>query len=303
MEKTVPGSITIENGGRLVLKNTTLTFKPEEMEADTWIHVKPGGALEIYGSKISGPEKDHSLSIKVYKDAEFIMKDSELRNAGSWVGTWGAAIGIEGEGAVIENNKFDNVYCAVSIEHSPGGLRIARNTVTNSIEGMAIIGTTPQTIIENNRFTNSAIWAIQVWSIDKGISSFIRGNTVENGWGAGIYDAFGNSFTIDDDNTFTNLRGPGVFVLGPLSQIDARQARPLSLNPSNVKAGDDVEVAVKLLQINGSPDDRGETFVLSLKVDGKTIDKKEASLAYGQSARIVLSGKAKDEGALSVEVD
>ncbi|MCX7170357.1 MAG: right-handed parallel beta-helix repeat-containing protein, partial [Proteobacteria bacterium] len=45
--KTVTGGISITQGGRLIIRNSILTFSPEGMQQRIWIHVLSGGALEI----------------------------------------------------------------------------------------------------------------------------------------------------------------------------------------------------------------------------------------------------------------
>lgn len=297
--KTIPGNIEVERDARLVLRNTILTFEPRGLQADTWVHVKPGGTLEIYGSKLFGPQQDHSLTLKVYPGSRFVMKDSEFHNGGSWVGTFGAAVALEGEGAIVENSAFHNVHTAISSERA-SGLRIARNTITNAVKAIAIIGTTPRTTVEGNRIRKSAVWGILVWSIEQGISSSIRDNTVTDGWGVGIYDAFEGSFALESGNA-SDLRGIGAFVLRRGSQVDARQARPLSLTRSAVQAGEDVEVALNVAHVVFAENPR-KTFVANLGVNEKMIDERRVTLEFGQAARLILRGKAPEAGTVSVVV-
>ena len=124
--KTINGGIEIEKGGQLVIRNSNMTFAPKGMQQEIGINVDLGGVLDIEGSKIYGPEKDHALMIKVLPDAEITMKNSELHNAGSWVGDFGVAIGYQGKSALIENNIFENVYCAFSSESPAANIQFLR---------------------------------------------------------------------------------------------------------------------------------------------------------------------------------
>jgi len=303
-EITLEGGISIEGGGSLTLDNVILIFAPKGMVEDIWIHVKPGGSLFIYGSKIIGPERDHSLSIKVYKDSTFVMKNSELHNAGSWVGTHCAALGIESDGAVIENNIFIGTYCAISIESLASNIRIINNTILNSIKGICIIGISRNTIISENKISKTACYGIQVWSIESNTNSIITNNRISDAWGTGIYDAWGDSFLIKD-NDFFNIRGPGIFLLHRYSGVDGRQARPLSLSNSNVKIGDIIEVSIKLGNIIfWDPSElRARIFDVILQVNDKIIDRKMVILDIGQFERITLKGVAKEEGQLSIIIE
>lgn len=162
------------------------------MQREIWISVLSGGVLDIEGSKLFGPEKDHDLRIKVYPVAELIMRESELHDAGSWVGPFGAAIGHQGKSAVIENNLFENVYSAFSSEPPAANIRFTDDTIVNTLEGVTIIMDAPNTTIASNPIRQSAIWGIHTWSLSPDIGSVVRENRVEDGWGIGVFDCAGS---------------------------------------------------------------------------------------------------------------
>lgn len=299
--KTITGGITIERGGRLVIRNSTLTFAPEGMQREIWISVLPGGALEIDGSVIHGPEKDHDLRIKVHADAEIIMRNSELHNAGSWVGPFGAAIGYQGKSALIENNIFENVYCAFSSEPPAANIQFINNTITNSLEAVAIIMDAPDTTIAFNQIRQSAIWGIQIWSLSPRIGSVVRENRVEDSWGMGVFDAFAGSFTIEPNNTSANLKGPGLVILED-SFLDARQFRPISLTATDVQAGDNVTVMFDLMPFYSVPHTDEYVYTLKLSVNDVEIAHKEIDIKYGEAVLVTLEGKATSAGAVKLSV-
>jgi len=139
-----------------------------------------------------------------------------------------------------------------------------------------------------------------VWSIEQGIASSITDNTIVDSWGVGIYDAYQGSFMIGPGNSSLDTKGLGTFILGKNSLIDARQARPLSLGDSNVQPGEDAEVALNVAHIAWTP---LKTFVVTLKVNEQAIDVQQVTLEIGQSALLILKGKAEIAGTLSVLVE
>lgn len=295
---TINGGISIESGGTLVIRNSTINFEPQGMQVEIWIHVMPGGKLEIEGSKIFGPEKDHPLLIKVHENAEIVMKDSELHNAGYWVGDFGCAIGYSGKLALIENNLFDNVYCAFSSEPPATNIQFLSNTVVNTIEAVAIIGDAPNTTIASNHISQSANWGIALWSISPNIGSTVRGNQVENSWGMGIFDAYAGSFNIESNNEFFNLKGPGLVLLKDNTGLDGRQFRPISLTATNVQLDENVKVAFNLMPLDVDPFDSPYVYILSLTVNGLEIDHQEVVINYGESLLVTLEGVAPSAGVL-----
>jgi parallel beta-helix repeat protein len=303
--KAIDGSISIERGGRLVIQNSTVTFAPQGMQHYAIIEVQSGGVLDIEGSKIFGPEKDHAFYIKVHPDAEIVMKNSELHNAGSWVGDFGSAIGYQGKSAIIEDNIFENVYCAFSSKQPASNIQFSRNTIINTVEGITIIEDAPNTTIASNIIRQSAIWGIQIWSLSPHIGSTVSGNRVENGWGMGIFDAFANSFTIEPDNTFSNLKGPGLVTLDlDNAFLDGRQFRAISLTPTNVQAGDNVSISFDLMPFfpNPSGSSHGYEYVLSLTVNRTVIALKQVVVKYGETLPVTLGGKAPSAGVVELVI-
>jgi parallel beta-helix repeat protein len=297
--KTINGGISIKSGGQLVIRNSTLTYVPEGMQNSIWIEVLPGGVLDIEGSKIFGPEKDHTFAIKVYEDATITMKNSELHNAGSWVGTFGAAIAYQGKSAVIANNLFRNVYCAFSSEPPAANIQFLNNTIINTIEAVTIIGDAPNTVIDSNLFQQCAIWGIQVWSLTPNIGEVVRLNRVENSWGIGIYDALPGVITIEPNNTFANLKGPGL--ISP-ELLDARQFRTISITPTNVRAGNNVAITFKLMPLSIEPGMLGSTYAPSLSVNDVEIARREIDVMIGETAVVTLEGTATSAGVVKLTI-
>jgi len=300
--KTITKGISIAPGGRLIIRNSILTFSPEGMQQRIWIHVPAGSALEIEGSEINGPEKDHFFMIRVYEGGEISMRNSKLRNAGSWVGDFGAAIGYEGRAALIDNNTFENVFCAFSSEPPAANIQFINNTITNTIKGVTIIGDAANSTIASNLIQQSAIWGIQIESHTPHIGSVVRDNRVENGWGMGIFDLNANSFTISPNNTFAGLKGLGLVSLES-SFLTGRQFRPIYLSTANVLVGDKVAVKFDLMPYSFPPyDTQDKTFVPVLTVNGLQIARKEVTVKEGELVPVTLEGTATSAGAVKLTV-
>ena len=272
------------------------------MQREAWISVMPGGILEIDESEIYGPDKDHDLRINVHHDADIIMRNSKLHNASSWVESHGAAIGFQGKSALIENNTFENVYCAFSSEPPAANIQFVNNTISNTIEGVTIITDAPNTTIASNLIQQSAIWGIQVWAITPNSGSVIKENQVNNSWGMGIFDGYAGSYVIEPNNTFNELVGPGLVILENSSQLDARQFRPISQSTTNVQTGDNVAVSFNLMPF--FPDQYVDeyTYSLVLSVNGAEIAHKEVNVKYGEQMLITLAGEAPSDGVVKLTI-
>lgn len=298
--KTINGGISIQSGGELDIEDSTVTFAPQGMERSIQISVMSGGVLHIENSKIVGPLQDHSFSIQVNPNASIVMTNSELDNAGDWVGFYGAAIGYEGSSAIIENNVFQNVYCAFSSESPASNIQFLNNTVIDSIEAFAIIGDAPNTVIDSNQFQQCAIWGIEVLSLTPGIGEVFSGNQVSDSWGMGIFDALPGVVTIDATNSFGNLKGPGI--VSP-EQVEARQFRPISLTPTNVQAGDEVAITFKLAPLSPpAVGVIGTSYTPSVSVNGAEIVRKTVTVANGETSVVTLEGTAPSAGVVSLSI-
>ena len=154
---TLKGALIIEEGASLTLDNVTLMADERAMRGRSGeILVKPGATLYIYGSKIIGLERDGSLSIRTLPGARLVIKDSELRNLGNWVGM--AGLKIMGDGAIIENNTFIGNYGAIWLEGSSQH-RIVNNKISRGFIGIrafAEASVFKRVIIMNNDITQIA---------------------------------------------------------------------------------------------------------------------------------------------------
>lgn len=303
--RTLSGSIQIESGGSLTLRGAMLTYQLTEPTASIWIHVKPGGVLIIEDSKITGPEWDHTLSIKVYKGATFSMKRSELRNAGSWVGTFAAAIANEADDIVVEDSTFVDTYCALSGEGGPANTRFVNNTIHNSVKAIELIGPHPGANMTGNRFSGVAMWGIGVWPYAGFAPSRVTDNAFSDSWGPAVKNYFNaGSFEIAR-NTFTNVKGPSVLIMETNAQTESRQVHVISTSASAAPPGQPLEVVVNLANVlvgRQPPPDR-RIFLVTLSINGKPVQTRRIALPLGIFERVKLQGVAGEPGPYEISIN
>ena len=303
--RTVNGAIEIESGGTLTLRGATLNYDVPEPTASIWINVRDGGSLIIEDSTIIGPEWDHTLSIKIYKGAHFTMKRSELRNAGSWVGTFAAAIANEADNISVEDSVFTGTYCALSGENGPANTRFVNNAVARSVKAIELIGPHPGAVITGNRISQAAMWGIGIWPYAGFAPSRVTDNVFSDSWGPAIKNYFNaGSFEIAR-NTFTNVRGPGVLTMETNAQTESRQVHVVSTTVSAAQQGDSINAVLKLANILTGPlfTPVSRVFLVRLEANGKLLESQRIPIPFGQFQRVVLHATAGESGAYEIRID
>lgn len=310
--RTIPGSISIQSGGSLTLQGATLTYAIPSPTHDVWIYVQPGGSLTIADSKIVGPQWDHPLAIKVSRGAQFSMRRSEMHNAGTWVGTFAAAIANEADNVDIEDSTFENVYCAYSGENDTDSspilnLRFVNNTITGAVKGLALISVHAGAVVSGNRISRYGEWGIDTASWAGYAVNHLTDNTFSDGWGPAIFETWnpaGSTALETARNTCNSVRGP--CRLTRAGGADFRQIHTASTSVSAAQAGDLVEASVLLANINtglefNKRDAAG--FLVTLTVNGKPVQTRNVALPLGHFERIELSATAGESGAYGVTID
>jgi len=305
--------LCIKKGGSLTLRNVTMNFLPEDVALSFEgapnpfsIFVDSDGSLSIYDSKIVGPEWGPmgGFQIIAYPDSTFVIKNSEIHNTGLWAGDGGIA--IEGvNGALVEGNRFYRTYCAITIEQAADA-RVMNNTVSNSVFGINVIGGENHTITGNNisgtTWKGIGIEADNIPLID---------NEISDAWGVGIFPSHWG--VMPENNSFSNVRGPGVFFQDPMILTSALGFRAFSYNSADVEPAQNITVFVRLAHTSpiyglpGFPETIYEVLTISfdvhLRINGQTIDTKRASVALGDATMVKLTGTAPAAGIYDVKLD
>ncbi|MHB1042483.1 MAG: right-handed parallel beta-helix repeat-containing protein [Eubacteriales bacterium] len=199
---TLQGNLIIDSGASLSLDNAVInTDEKYFRNKSLMISVEPGGTLSIKNSKIIGPEKDGSLSIRVSQGANVTITGSELRNLGDWEGKVGLT--VMAENAVIDDNTFTGNYGAVSIQNA-NNWRVTGNKISEDFLGIYIAG--QGGVVNRNEITQTIYRGIRLDADKQG--SFITDNTLHDLWGIGMELHMQNSNV--SNNTLYDIKGKAV---------------------------------------------------------------------------------------------
>ncbi len=295
--------LVIRNGGELVLRDVTLDFSQEvltsslEIVNPVSILVTDGGSLFVEDSRITGPEWGSvgGLQIVATGDSRLTIRGTEIRNAGIWTGDGAVAIDPGAQGALVENNRFERCYCAVSMEGSENAI-VRNNVVTNAVFGINAIGDGHHAVVGND--ISMIGW--------KGISvenptTIVEGNRISGSWGVGILPSHWGS--LPQNNTYADIMGPSVLFQSPTILTGQQGLRAFSLSPSEVEPGRKIAVHMRIAHTTphyGIPDnpafpERIEDtaflpFAARLRVGDERLDSEYSVIALGDAGILKLEG-------------
>jgi nitrous oxidase accessory protein NosD len=149
-----------------------------------------------------------------------VLKESEVRGAGSDWGTDGGGLYITTDGIVIEDTLITDTFRGLVIR-SParGDHRVVGNTITRCYQAMDLGGQS-NSLISNNHIGNCIGWGI---SVDGGSGDTITGNSIAGIWlGASIGVSGANQAVVS--NTIASQKTPqswgwGISVAGEGNQM------------------------------------------------------------------------------------
>ena len=333
------GSIFIENGGSLTLRNVTLL---RDGVTDDII-VEEGGALFIYNSRIapSLPETGGYL-FQVMPNTMFVIENSELSGVGrhpgcgDWAGLW-----VLTSNAVIENNVITNSYCGLSL--SGGNHKILNNRISycetgistnegsnNLLMGNAIskclaqgiiIGGEGQSTIEDNSISSIRGWAILNYAHD---SKFVN-NVIS--YSHGGIDTYGSNNKVYR-NTFISNRiqayehggtqwdyeGQGNYwndYIGVDANGDGVGDTPYSIFPNGIDnyplmsptvVVPPISVAVTPVSLPSSGVAAGDTNIALIKIKLEITPSGSSQIASWVGIRIDRTGTVEDNDVSAVEI-
>jgi uncharacterized protein (TIGR03437 family) len=298
--RTINAAITIESGGNLTLDGATLTYVLPQPTNSIWIEVMAGGTLDIENSKLVGAEWDHNLAIKVYKGGHFTMKNSQIQNAGSWVGTFSAAVAVEADDVDIENNTFTNVSCALSGETGPiRNTRFVNNTIIGTVKGIV-----PNTVTDGAVYSGNRVSRFGEWGAEFGRPGTTRTQVTDNvfsdGWGPAIV----STSSLEDygyaRNTVSGVHGPDVLVHG---NANFRQLQAESLSISPARTGGSVETAVTYANTFFNPAYPNREWMVesvTLTQNGEPLATRHVKVPLGEFARVRLKAAAAGDGPFGI---
>ena len=190
-ELSLDYEITVQRGGRLILRDVTLALGSEVHPGSIW--VAPGGTLEIYRSRLTDSVRGCGAQIVVDEGAGFIMQDSAVR--GIYYSWWNEGFEIYGDGAIMTGNVLTAVNLTL-IDVSSA--TIHDNTFRDALASLWSSGS-QEVAVTNNVFDGSIWWAINFGG-EASNGNLVANNTFSDTWSAiSIYEGtatvMGNTIT------------------------------------------------------------------------------------------------------------
>lgn len=268
--------IDVTPSSTLTLRNVTLIIESGGWSAG--ICVNTGGSLFIYQSVITGK----GFTVVARPNSTFVMGDSELHGCGvSLV----ESLKILTDGAVVENNLITNSHEGVCIFSS--SCRVVNNRILSTFRGISIEGS--GNIIMNNTIIGCVEDGIFVYGA-RAVNNTITNNFISDVW----RDCIGGGDVAENNvimgNTLSNSPpdefGPAKFTFSNLS-----------INPTEVEAGNTVLVSVKVTNIGKQEG----SYTIELKIADEFVDNKTVTLEGGGSTTVSFT-VIKEAGSYDVDV-
>ena len=155
-EFELKGNVTINSGGELILKNTTLIFR-NSMAGEFGIEVK-GGRLRITdmdgdhftredASVLKAENSSNPYFFRVYKDSELKIENSKIMNCGFTQGGKGENLGLwsESEDVSISGSNLSYNYCGLVL-YKVKGVKVVNTTFYRNSYGIYLYSSNKNTI-------------------------------------------------------------------------------------------------------------------------------------------------------------
>lgn len=199
----VNGSIFIQNGGTLELRNTTLLMNLTS-DGEFRIEVYSGGNLTVINSNITAYNITNNYYIKVDMDASLYVDSSEISYAGFG---WGVATGllIYANNTIIKNSYIHHNFVGIYLNANDSIL--INNILKNNTDSGIRLFNSNSNIIENNSITNSTYG---IFLSNSHNNSILRNKVVNaNSNGMYIYQSSNNTMS---ENIITNNSIYGIYL-------------------------------------------------------------------------------------------
>lgn len=179
-ERALGNGVQIARGGRLTIRNCTLTASPMwtlDNPQGSALRVEDGGALEILNSTVAGDGLESVAAIHQAPGGRLTIRDSRLRYLSAWAG----GVDLNGDGAVIENNEITGGFDGVVVRGG-GGHRIVNNRIAE-VHGAIpfFVELSRDNVVSGNRISRC------IQGISGGLTdSRVEGNRIEGALTTGI---------------------------------------------------------------------------------------------------------------------
>ena len=192
----INGSIYIENGGTLILKNSTIYMNPTGFER-SGIVVCSNGSLTIVSTKITS-YSGMAFYMLAESGSYFYMDNATISNLGVLNQPLTLGVTVNTENATIINSKiYEGIY-GLYIS-SASNVEIRNNTIYSASEGI-VVELSDNVTISNNTIYNHEFVGIHV---ESSTNVFVYGNTVRDCKSVGI-EIDNSSYVNVYENTLQN---------------------------------------------------------------------------------------------------
>ncbi|MEX0568507.1 MAG: right-handed parallel beta-helix repeat-containing protein, partial [Candidatus Njordarchaeota archaeon] len=158
-EYIINGSIIIESGGALILKNSTL-FMNLNYDGEYFIDVLSGGNLTLYNSTITAYNIENNYYVRIFDGAVFSAFNSEISYAGYYAGAYyydKFGLWINTTNTFIKNTTLKRNYYGL-ILHEGGNATILNSSFIDCEECGLYIYESHNNTIRYNSFTHCDIY-------------------------------------------------------------------------------------------------------------------------------------------------
>ncbi len=200
----VNGNLIIQDGGKLVLRGTTIKMNVSS-NGQYYIQVETGGELQVLDwdndsstqgdrsiitdgdwdndSAAYNSAENHRFSMRVRSGSTFIMTNSELRESG-YGGGDKAGTNLDGRSEfVFEGNFVTKCYRGLQLVYSYGPGKQVRNNTFDACESAGIIMYySHNTTLEDNAFYNCPHEGIYLYSHPNNPLYYTSDNTIRNNY-------------------------------------------------------------------------------------------------------------------------
>lgn len=200
---TVSNNITIEDGGKLTLDNTTLIVNATDY-GDIWISVKTGGELNIINnSKVTEGQSEVNYDFVFKNQSKGLISQSEISDCG-WDdgGSFQSSSGILIFSDEIEIANSTISYCYSGIIAFGASPKIENNMIKDNLKyGIVLVNSSSQII--GNKISTNPIGIYSLYSDP----NLVDNEIFDNGDGARFYystiSISGGKFTSNSPNDCT----------------------------------------------------------------------------------------------------
>ncbi|MFW9915297.1 MAG: nitrous oxide reductase family maturation protein NosD [Candidatus Thorarchaeota archaeon] len=204
------GSLVVENGGILNLRNVTLRMNNTNSEFN--ITIRSGGKLILENCTVTVLNINDFLKwfLKAESGSDVRLLNSTFNYAGRIEGTHGdhSGLWINTNDAIVLNCSINNNYFGLYAYQAKNGT-FANNTITNSIKNGIILLSSSNNTISGNMVTNISTSSSSGICLGSSNNTIVSGNTVTNSSARGIYLQSSGNCTVSG-NTVTNTTIYGI---------------------------------------------------------------------------------------------